>query len=78
MKKKDRQHISKKDKKIRKENKAIQSEMREAEAEVDAEERSSHVSRSLSAVTLAMFLILTKPCLLTAHGDAQAAVRAVL
>lgn len=44
MRKKDRPHLSKNAKKALKENKDIQNEMKEAEAQVDAEERTSRVS----------------------------------
>jgi nucleolar complex protein 3 len=56
IKKKDRQHLSKKAKKVRKENKAIEGEMREAEAEVDAEQRSAHVSLLSSRKRRNLFL----------------------
>jgi nucleolar complex protein 3 len=44
MRKKDKQHLSKRSRKALKENKAIQNEMKEAEAHIDFEERSSRVS----------------------------------
>jgi nucleolar complex protein 3 len=46
IRKKDRQHLSKKMRKALKESKAIQHEMKEAEAQVDTEERASRVSLS--------------------------------
>jgi len=61
MKKKERPHLSKTAKKIRKENKVIQSEMREAEAEVDSEERSSHQTETLKLLFVLYFSILKSP-----------------
>jgi hypothetical protein len=44
VKKRDRQHLSKKARKALKENKSIQNEMKEAEAQINTDERASRVS----------------------------------
>ena len=48
IRKNDRQHLSKKARKALKENKAIEQEMKEAEAQIDTEDRASRVSTKLN------------------------------
>lgn len=58
IKKKDRVHLSKRERKIRKENKAIEEEMRKAEASVSAEERERIQGETLKIVFVVYFNIL--------------------
>lgn len=58
IKKKDRVHLSKRERKIRKENKAIEEEMQKAEASVSAEERERIQGETLKLVFVIYFNIL--------------------
>ncbi|KAI0781022.1 nucleolar complex-associated protein-domain-containing protein [Trametes elegans] len=85
-KKVDQPHLSKKAKKVQKERKEIEKEMHEAAAEVDKEERAVRVSDGPPSLPLAPWALIFPLHILsprfflfhTAHGDAQAAVRALL
>ncbi|TFY66421.1 hypothetical protein EVG20_g4670 [Dentipellis fragilis] len=54
-------HLSKKSKKARKENKEIEKEMKEAEADIDREERASNQTETLKLVFVLYFRILKNP-----------------
>ncbi|KAA1469484.1 nucleolar complex-associated protein 3 [Dentipellis sp. KUC8613] len=54
-------HLSKKAKKARKENKEIEKEMKEAEADIDREERAANQTETLKLVFVLYFRILKNP-----------------
>ncbi|KAI0030754.1 nucleolar complex-associated protein-domain-containing protein [Vararia minispora EC-137] len=57
----EKQHLSKKAKKVIKERKGIEKEMREAEAEVDREERTTNQTETLKLLFVLYFRILKHP-----------------